>query len=75
MYCSVYYININEISNHFTLIVFWCEGHDLYYVVNIAKVLFSHVKISSFCVKAHPVFHWCLYNIVKYQFDFHAGGG
>ena len=27
-------------------------------------MLFSHVKISSFCTKAHLVFHWCLYNKV-----------
>ena len=32
------------------------------YHVAIAKVIFSHVKISSFRVKAHLVFHWCLYN-------------
>ena len=25
-------------------------------------MLLSHVKISSFCAKAHLVFHWCLYN-------------
>ena len=25
-------------------------------------MLFSHVKISSFCANAHLVFHWCLYN-------------
>ena len=25
-------------------------------------MLFSPVKISSFCKKAHLVFHWCLYN-------------
>ena len=25
-------------------------------------MLFSHVKISSFCAKAHLVYHWCLYN-------------
>ena len=25
-------------------------------------MLFSHVKITSFCAKAHLVFHWCLYN-------------
>ena len=30
--------------------------------VAIAKVIFSHVKISSFRAKAHLVFHWCLYN-------------
>ena len=29
MYCSFYYINTNEIPNHFTLIVFWYERHDL----------------------------------------------
>ena len=27
--CSIYYINTNEIPNHFTLIVFWCERCDL----------------------------------------------
>ena len=32
------------------------------YYVAIAKVIFSHVKISSFRAKAHLVFHWCLYN-------------
>ena len=32
------------------------------YYVAIAKMIFSHVKISSFRAKAHLVFHWCLYN-------------
>ena len=32
--------------------IFTCEDN----------MLFSHVKISSFRVKAHLVFHWCLYN-------------
>ena len=32
------------------------------YYVAIAMVIFSHVKMSSFCAKAHLVFHWCLYN-------------
>ena len=27
--CSIYYINTNEITNHFTLIVFWRERCDL----------------------------------------------
>ena len=27
--CSIYYINTNEIPNHFTLIVLWCERRDL----------------------------------------------
>ena len=36
------------------------------YYVAIATVIFSHVKIPSFCVKAHLVFHWCLYNIMIY---------
>ena len=26
---SIYYINTNELPNHFTLIVFWCERCDL----------------------------------------------
>ena len=64
-----YYINTDELPNHFTLIVFGVKGA-IYYVV-IATVifshvqitlLFSHVKISSFRAKAHLVFHWCLYN-------------
>ena len=29
-------------------------------------MLFSHVKISSFHVKAHLVFHLCLYNKNKH---------
>ena len=29
MLCSIHYININEIPNHFTLIVCWCEGRNL----------------------------------------------
>ena len=32
------------------------------YYVAIATVIFSHVKIPSFCTKAHLVFHWCLFN-------------
>ena len=32
------------------------------YHVAIATVIFSLVKISCFRAKAHPVFHWCLYN-------------
>ena len=38
------------------------------------KILFiiqtPHVKKSSFRAKAHLVFHWCLYNNVKYYFPF-----
>ena len=58
-----------EIPNHFTLIVFWCERHDLLCSHSNGDIftcednmLFSHVKISSFCAKAHLVFNWCLYN-------------
>ena len=29
-------------------------------------MIFSHVKISSFRVKAHLVFHWCLYNNITF---------
>ena len=36
--------------------IFTCEDN----------MLFSHVKISSFCAKAHLVFHWCLYNKRSY---------
>ena len=45
---------------------FGMEGA-IYYVA-IAKVLFSHVKISSFLAKAHLVFHLCLYNKASYFF-------
>ena len=40
---------------------------DVIYYVAIATVIFSHVKISSFCVRAHLVFHWCLYNKNDYD--------
>ena len=62
-------INTNEIPNHFTLIVFWCERRDLLCSHSNGDIftpednmLFSRVKISSFRAKAHLVFHWCLYN-------------
>ena len=55
--------------NHFTLIVFWCERRDLLCSHSKGDIftcednmLFSQVKISSFCAKAHLVFHWCFYN-------------
>ena len=69
--CNVIFIiiNTNEIPNHFTLIVFWCERHDLLCSHSKGDIftcednmLFSHVKISSFCTKGHLVFHCCLYN-------------
>ena len=28
----------------------------------VKNMLFSGVKISCFCAKAYPVYHWCLYN-------------
>ena len=61
--CNVLFIiiiNTNEIPNHFSKIVFWSEGA-VYYEAT-AMVIFSHVKISSFRMKAHLVFHWCLYD-------------
>ena len=72
MQCSIYYINTNEIPNHFTLKDFGCERRDL--LCSQSKgdtftckdnMLFSHVKISSFRAKAHLVFHWWLYNNLK----------
>ena len=36
------------------------------YFIAIAKVIFSHVKISSYRAKVHLVFHWCLYNRTIY---------
>ena len=69
----LYYINTNEIPNHFTLIAFWCERRDLLCSYSNGDIftcednmLFSHVKISSCCAKAHLVFHWCFYNKMRY---------
>jgi len=78
---SIYHINTNEIPNHFTLIVFWCERRacslsngDVFTCED--NMLFSHVKISCFRAKAHVIFHWCLYNktmslISSYLFVYH----
>ena len=74
MYCSIYYINTNELPNHFTLTGFWCERRDLLLSHSNGDIftcednmLFSHVKIPSFRAKAHLVFHWCLYNKGSYH--------
>ena len=61
--CSIYYTN-NELPNHFTLIVFWCERRDLLCSQSKGDIftcednmLFSHVKTSSFRAKAHLAFY------------------
>ena len=36
--------------------IFTCENN----------MLFSRVKVSCFPVEAHLVFHWCLYNKIRY---------
>ena len=61
---SIFYINTNELPNHFTLTVFWCEMRDLLCSHSNGDIftckdnmLFSHVKIPSFRAKAHLVFH------------------
>ena len=63
------YKHQDEMQNHFTLIVFWCERRDLLWSHSNGNIftcednmLFSHVKISSFRMKAHLVIHWCLYS-------------
>ena len=43
-------------SDHFT-----CENN----------MIFSSVKITGFCTKAHLVFHWCLYNKWRYLWERH----
>ena len=53
MWCSIYYINTNEIPNHFTWIVFWSERCGLSWS---HSNVFSHVKISSFRAKAQLVY-------------------
>ena len=66
------FINTNELPNHFTLIVFWCERCDLLCSHSNGDIftcednmLFSHVKIPSFRAKVHLVFHWCLCILIK----------
>ena len=66
---SIYYINTNEIPNHFNETVFSYERRDLLCSHRNGdlftcedNMLFPHVKISCFRAKAHLVFHWCLYN-------------
>ena len=56
--------SINEIPNHFKLVCFvvLTKNNGAIYYVNIARVIFSHVKISYFRAKDHLVFHWCLYS-------------
>ena len=50
-----------------TILLKWFFGlKGAIYYEAIATVIFSHVKISSFRVKAHLVFHWCLYNKIVY---------
>ena len=74
IYFSIYYIHTNEIQNHFTSIVFWCERRDLLWSHSNRgdiftcedNMLFSHVKILSFRAKDHLVFHWCFYNKIIY---------
>ena len=70
----IYYINTNEIPNHFAETVFSCERRDLLCSHSDGDIftcednmLFSHLKISSFCSKAHLVFHWCLHNKYVYS--------
>ena len=72
----------NEIPNRFTLRVFGCERRDLlcshsngdiFTCEDNNVMLFSLVKISSFCTKGHLVFHWCLYNKTDYDVASHAG--
>jgi len=59
----IYYINTNEIPNHFDLLCSHNKG-DISTCED--NMLFSHVKIWSFRAKAHLVFHWCLYNKSQY---------
>ena len=44
------------------------------YYETIALVIFSHVKITCYCVKAYLVFHWCLciinyFNALTWQIE------
>ena len=54
----IYYININEIPNHFTLILFWCERCDLLCSLSNGDI-FTHEDIM-FSRKSSPGI--CLYN-------------
>ena len=61
MFYLFYYINTNELPNHFTLIGFWCERRDLLFS-HIAMVIFSQtVKITCyFPMRRYQVFAWKL---------------
>ena len=60
----LFYINTNKIQTILFKKFFGVKGA-IYYVAS-ATVMFSHMKISSFRLKAHLVFHWCIYNKVLY---------
>ena len=63
--CNVlFYINTNKIQTILFKKFFGVKGA-IYYVAS-ATVMFSHMKISSFRLKAHLVFHWYIYNKVLY---------
>ena len=51
---------MNNKPLHLNIYFFALKGA-VYYVA-IATVIFSHVKTSCFRIKAHLVFHWCLFN-------------
>ena len=54
----IYYININEIPNHFTLILFWCERCDLLCSLSNGDI-FTHEDIMFSCKSSPGI---CLYN-------------
>ena len=63
--CNVllfYYVITNEMPNHFTWIIFFAaKGHDLL-CSHSNSDLSTCEDIMLSCMKAHLVFHWCLYN-------------
>ena len=58
--------NLTKIIFKFGLFLAHVENKIQPFKCSQNHMLFSHVKISSFRTKAHLVFHWCLYNKVRF---------
>ena len=73
---TFYYINTNEIPNHFTLIVFWCERRDLLCSHSNGDIftcednrLFSHVRYQVFAWKL--TWYFIGVYIINYNSDYY----
>ena len=58
--CNVLFIIQTPMKYQTTLLNYFYGLKGAVYYEAIAAVIFSHVKMSSFCAKTHLVFHWFL---------------